>query len=851
MTKRHTTYALLSALLLSLLGERAAAFPMPTKTRAQQGRSSKEAIKVKVRRIDQIKPTSTTAPPPKTALVGTHRVLVVMIEPEDVRFADGAKERVDKLFFADDGSSMRHFYKENSYGAYELEGEVLGPIKVPGKLASYAYTAGSDGAAVSQLIKTAFAGVAGRIDMGRFDTHDQFGRKKSDGAVDHFAVIFPAPKPGYAGYFAPIWPHRGTLEVEVSGKKLSSYYIFSDALPLGAYVHEHGHDIGLPDLYDRDDSSHGAGEWCTMAAGSWLGDGHLPGHISAFGKIKMGWVRPDVVARSQARIEIPAVETSPTVLKIPIGKADSPEYFLVENRQRIGYDAELPDEGLLVWHIDESKSDNDDEGRKLVDVVEPSSIQDLDVMFKDRDPDRIDTFRAGRKTRFADDTTPSAKTNAGAASGIVIDDISASKSVMTASLTVPTLQLPDGEPYVLFEDNYQFGSFGFVALPKGSEELVRLTATPGAYDAGGIEALVVASRAGKVELTLTFYADQGGKPGKKLHSQPVQVKVPDTTYTWLKAGLTQPLRLEGGKAFWVGLKHAGDQVGVAYNPASVSKQARFRQKDDKLKDKFNFASGPEPVPDYIVRVHGYGFIGVAAPEIPAQADEGDELVKRMREADALLDKKKFLEAQAIYESILPRMSQDAERFATWIPVVQNALGVAAYQAGHYGVAADAFLTSLRRAQKLGDKRAEADIMQNICETYFLGRELEPARKFCAGALELNRGVPDRLLESTYWLGRIAYAQGNADEGKGYIDACPALVEEVHKDDPALKQKWLARLERAKSGKAEGEDPLDAEHSLAAEQDADRKAESQEDAKDKAAGGGGGLQIDMADFGGGN
>jgi hypothetical protein len=34
------------------------------------------------------------------------------------------------------------------------------------------------------------------------------------------------------------------------------------------------------------------------------------------------------------------------------------EYYLVEQRAAIGFDHSLPGEGLLVWHVDEQRSDN-------------------------------------------------------------------------------------------------------------------------------------------------------------------------------------------------------------------------------------------------------------------------------------------------------------------------------------------------------------------------------------------------------------------------------------------------------------------------------------------------------------
>ena len=46
------------------------------------------------------------------------------------------------------------------------------------------------------------------------------------------------------------------------------------------------------------------------------------------------------------------------------------EYFLLENRQQAGFDAELPGGGLLVWHIDESQQSNEDENHYLVALVQ-------------------------------------------------------------------------------------------------------------------------------------------------------------------------------------------------------------------------------------------------------------------------------------------------------------------------------------------------------------------------------------------------------------------------------------------------------------------------------------------------
>jgi hypothetical protein len=47
---------------------------------------------------------------------------------------------------------------------------------------------------------------------------------------------------------------------------------------------------------------------------------------------------------------------SNTVYRINLKPAG--EYLLIENRQKIGYDQQLANGGLAIWHIDEAMKDN-------------------------------------------------------------------------------------------------------------------------------------------------------------------------------------------------------------------------------------------------------------------------------------------------------------------------------------------------------------------------------------------------------------------------------------------------------------------------------------------------------------
>src|SRR5439155_931986 len=91
-----------------------------------------------------------------------------------------------------------------------------------------------------------------------------------------------------------------------------SYYGADSSTGVDTVAHGFGHDLGLPDLYDADGSSHGAGIWDIMSEGSWNGNpaGSSPAHMSAWSLMRLGWVTPTDVTTSLVGTSIDAVETS-------------------------------------------------------------------------------------------------------------------------------------------------------------------------------------------------------------------------------------------------------------------------------------------------------------------------------------------------------------------------------------------------------------------------------------------------------------------------------------------------------------------------------------------------------------
>ena len=83
-------------------------------------------------------------------------------------------------------------------------------------------------------------------------------------------------------------------------------------------------------------------------------------------------------------------------------------------------------------------------------------------------------------------------------------------------------------------------------------------------------------------VVVNVYDDDGGAPGKLRGSIPTEVRMKDDSYAWHKVRLPEPLRFAGKARFWLGTLHQSEQLGLAYNADSVSKEARFRRKGTGL-----------------------------------------------------------------------------------------------------------------------------------------------------------------------------------------------------------------------------------------------------------------------------
>ena len=331
--------------------------------------------------------------------------------------------------------SVQEYYTEVTNGLVTLTGEVLGPYRMPQTLAYYANNNAGIGngpgeARARQLAWDAAVLADPDID---FTPYDNDG----NGYVDAFIVVHAGVGGEQTADPGDIWSHKWVLPqvYNADGTRIYAYLTIPENAKIGVAAHELGHLLfGFPDLYDTDYTSEGVGDWCLMGGGSWNGGGDIPAHPSAWCKASQGWASVTNVT-TNGSLTLADVKTGRTIHRLWKDGGGGGEYFLIENRQRTGYDAELPGDGLLVWHIDDRQPDNTDENHYKVGLVEADGKRDLEL--KHNRGDAGDPYPgSSRNTALTSTTTPDSESFAGQDTGVSITKISASASTMTVKVSV-------------------------------------------------------------------------------------------------------------------------------------------------------------------------------------------------------------------------------------------------------------------------------------------------------------------------------------------------------------------------------------------------------------------------------
>ncbi len=392
-------------------------------------------------------------------VIDTINVILILVDFSDNPWPGGGaavtSTMFDSLLFSNRDidpvfmptGSMTDFYLENSYGQFYIKGDVFGWYRAPQTYAYY--EGGNDGlnAQVRQLVRDVVlqADAAGA----NFSNYDY----DNDGFCDGVLVAH-AGAGAETGAFG-IWSHAWSISpsLTLDGVVISDYNINPEEAggggpsSIGVFCHEYGHFLGLPDLYDVDydpPGSDGTGDWSLMSGGSWNGGGVSPSHFDAWSKSFLGFVNVINVTSNLNQVQLPAVEYNPVVYRLSNIISQPDEYWYVENRQMLGFDATLPGSGILIFHVDYSmEGSNYDNTHWFVGVEQADGLFDLE--WNASAGDAGDPFPGSSNAReFHDLTVPSSSTNVSATpTHIGLWNISDNDSIMYADLHIAWSQ-----PYV-------------------------------------------------------------------------------------------------------------------------------------------------------------------------------------------------------------------------------------------------------------------------------------------------------------------------------------------------------------------------------------------------------------------
>jgi M6 family metalloprotease-like protein len=293
---------------------------------------------------------------------GERTLLCILMETPDVPFIRTVEE-FDALFnqlnytFEGATGSVKDYYLENSYGQFDLTVDIVGPYTASNNMANYSSFEGA-----RNLITEGIHLASDDVDYSDYDN-------SGDGMVDGVYMIFAGYGQEAGGGNNTIWSHAWSIwpAIQYDGVSISRYACSperrgnSQSNPqgfitrIGVISHEFGHVLGAPDYYDTDGgdsggSYQGTGQWDMMASGTWNNSGATPAHHNPYTKTYIyNWANQQILDEPGEVILQNSVDDPNSFYRI--NTLTPGEYFLLENRKKTGFDAYVPGNGLLIFHV--------------------------------------------------------------------------------------------------------------------------------------------------------------------------------------------------------------------------------------------------------------------------------------------------------------------------------------------------------------------------------------------------------------------------------------------------------------------------------------------------------------------
>ena len=299
---------------------------------------------------------------------GDNHFLIILVEWADDHFSEGAgdyfKQIIGQKNYSSNGfaGSAKDFYYEASYGKFDPNFDVYGPIRLDRNHNDWVDndTPGKHYETSQAMVREAITKLDATVDLSQYDCN-------GDGYIDNVYMI-------HAGYDAAdhaenaIWSHAwdaydGVLHdgVKIGSYATSAEFQGADGTTfdgIGTFCHEFGHVIGMPDLYDIDYADNGyalnPSMWNLMAGGSRNSDSKIPARLSSYERYILGYITDeDKVDLSTLGNKTLSGLSSKKLYYLPT--INEGEFFIAEVHDGQNWDSPLP-QGMIIYHTDQSNN---------------------------------------------------------------------------------------------------------------------------------------------------------------------------------------------------------------------------------------------------------------------------------------------------------------------------------------------------------------------------------------------------------------------------------------------------------------------------------------------------------------
>jgi M6 family metalloprotease-like protein len=218
---------------------------------------------------------------------GTRRIALLFVDTSSQRYTSDATamqairdrwadEVINGVTVAGQQRSTRDFYREVSYGRFDLSADVFGPVQLTGAFDSYFNT---DGTPKGTFFQAAITAGDSSIDYNRFDTVVCISRSVDPTPTAAGQSAWPYAGIGHWGPYTTSEGNKnlGVISMPFNWKELDGREIHE------TLAHELGHNLGLGDQYTPAVPGRNVGGWDLMDA-----DDPLP-HVSVVHRMMLGW----------------------------------------------------------------------------------------------------------------------------------------------------------------------------------------------------------------------------------------------------------------------------------------------------------------------------------------------------------------------------------------------------------------------------------------------------------------------------------------------------------------------------------------------------------------------------------